>query len=112
MAVRRRDWLAFDDEPASDPEGPVVFSDALIAIDGEPCAVSVLSYRHATGETRPSKPPEDHPEVRKRGADLVRRGSAPHSELEERAPSSRSQEMTFSCLVLGPLAASSGVPCA
>jgi hypothetical protein len=34
------------------------------------------------------------------------------SEREERAPSSRSQEMTFSCLVLSPLAASSGVPCA
>jgi hypothetical protein len=33
-------------------------------------------------------------------------------ELEERAPSSRSQEMTFSCLVPTPLAASSGVPCA
>jgi len=35
-----------------------------------------------------------------------------HSELEERAPSSRSQVMTFSCWVLRPLAASSGVPCA
>jgi hypothetical protein len=34
------------------------------------------------------------------------------SELAERAPSSRSQEMTFSCLVLSPLAVSSGVPCA
>ncbi len=34
------------------------------------------------------------------------------SELEERAPSSRSQEMTFSCRVPSPLAASSGVPCA
>jgi hypothetical protein len=37
---------------------------------------------------------------------------AAHSELAERAPSSRSQEMTFSCRVLSPLAASSGVPCA
>ena len=34
------------------------------------------------------------------------------SELAERAPSSRSQEMTFSCLVPSPLAASRGVPCA
>ena len=34
------------------------------------------------------------------------------SELEDRAASSRSQEMTFSCRVPNPLAASSGVPCA
>lgn len=33
-------------------------------------------------------------------------------ESEERAPSPRSQEMTFSCWVPSPLAASSGVPCA
>lgn len=46
VAVRGRDWLAFDEEPASDPEGPVAFSDALLVIDGEPCAVSVLSYQH------------------------------------------------------------------
>jgi hypothetical protein len=46
MAVRRGNWLAFDDEPASDPYGPVAFSDAVIAINGEPCAVSVLSCRH------------------------------------------------------------------
>jgi hypothetical protein len=45
-------------------------------------------------------------------ADLVHRGWANQSELAEWAPSSRSQKMTFSCLVLSPLAASSGVPCA
>jgi hypothetical protein len=45
-AARRRDWLAFDGEPAADPACPVGFSDAHLVLGGEPCLVSVLSLRH------------------------------------------------------------------
>ncbi len=43
---------------------------------------------------------------------ISNRGGTDQSELEERTPSSCSQVMMFSCRVLGPMAASSGVPCA
>ncbi len=44
-AMQRRDWLAFDGEPAADPPGPVVFSGAHLLLGGEPHPVSVLTLR-------------------------------------------------------------------
>ena len=45
-AVTRRDWLALDGEPGSDPAGPVGFSDAYLILGHESHPVSVLSLRH------------------------------------------------------------------
>jgi hypothetical protein len=45
-AVTRRDWLALDREPGSDPAGPVGFSDAHLILGHESHPVSVLSLRH------------------------------------------------------------------
>ena len=45
-AVARRDWLAFDDDQAPDPPGPVNVGDAHLVLGHEPCPVTVLSLRH------------------------------------------------------------------
>lgn len=45
-AVARRDWLAFDDDQAPDPPGPVDVGDAHVVLGHEPCPVTVLSWRH------------------------------------------------------------------
>jgi hypothetical protein len=45
-AAGRGDWLDYDDHAAADPAGPVTFSDASIFVEGQPAAVTVLSYRH------------------------------------------------------------------
>jgi hypothetical protein len=44
-AAGRGDWLDYDDHAAADPAGPVTFSDASIFLEGQPNAVTVLSYR-------------------------------------------------------------------
>ena len=42
-AVRRGNWRAMDDDTGADPPGPVAFSDGDIVIEGERCAVTVLT---------------------------------------------------------------------
>lgn len=44
-AVSRRDWRTFYlHDTGADPPGPVTFSSADILIEGEPCAVTVLTH--------------------------------------------------------------------
>lgn len=45
-AAARGDWTGYDDGAASDPAGPVTFSDTHIRVGGEPVAVTALSDRH------------------------------------------------------------------
>jgi hypothetical protein len=42
----RRDWLALDGEPATEPAGLVGFSDACLILGHESHTVSMVSLRH------------------------------------------------------------------